>query len=52
MNWEFFLLDHVNGAFNVNSVFALHRLLLLERRKEERELKFWGLIIIISIFIM
>ena len=29
VNWEFFLLDHVNGVFNVNSVFALHRLLLL-----------------------
>ena len=29
VNWEFFLPDHVNGVFNVNSVFALHRLLLL-----------------------
>ena len=29
VNWKFFLLDHVNGVFNVNSVFALHRLLLL-----------------------
>ena len=29
VNWEFFLPDHVNGVFNVNSVFALHRLPLL-----------------------